>query len=587
MTAKKLTFAGQMLALQVVVVLAVVAIATITHGVLATQEKRDDARTTALTIARTVSLVPDIRTDVSDIDAAGDATNRQDLASGRIQQLAADVGERTGALFVVVTDSRGIRLAHPNARQLGERVSTDPSEALAGRETTGWQRGTLGESARAKVPVLSPDGSHVVGEVSVGFAAAGVLDNIRREIVSAVLVALAALAIGIAASVVLARRLRRLTLGLQPSELSVLVQDQTAVLGGIREGVMGVSPGGRVTVCNDRAATLLKLVDPVGQTLSTLDLPEELLSAINDSLPAANGSTPAPSQQLRLVFGERLLFIDVGRAGRDGTDLGTVVVLRDETDLESMSRRLTAVSAMSTALRVQRHEFANRLHVISGLMATSQIDEARRYLHGLVGHGPVSYPLDNRDLLREPYLQAFLGAKAVEAHERGVLLRLGDGTYVRGSLRAPEEATTVLGNLVDNAIAAAVSGPMPRWVEVEVLDDGSDLHLSVADSGGGIPRNPGATAQADSDRLWAASSRRESDRASDPATVRGLGFGLPLSRDLARRHGGDVWVADPGGDGSGAVFCARLPGVIEAPGSSLPAKSNSDASHPGAMTKEI
>ncbi|MGB9035488.1 MAG: hypothetical protein WCC45_13330, partial [Paeniglutamicibacter sp.] len=52
------------------------------------------------------------------------------------------------------------------------------------------------------------------------------------------------------------------------------------------------------------------------------------------------------------------------------------------------------------------------------------------------------------------------------------------------------------------------------------------------------------------------------------APEHGQGVGLPLVRRLARTRGGEVWIADPGGPGnaenahSGAVFAARLPGVL-------------------------
>lgn len=55
---------------------------------------------------------------------------------------------------------------------------------------------------------------------------------------------------------------------------------------------------------------------------------------------------------------------------------------------------------------------------------------------------------------------------------------------------------------------------------------------------------------------------RRADRDDDGDAVHGRGIGLPLSREFARRRGGDVWVADPGGDGRGAVVAARLPGVL-------------------------
>src|SRR6185436_8397812 len=83
----------------------------------------------------------------------------------------------SGALFVVITDRHGIRLAHPNPDRIHEPVSTDPSEVLAGRDLINVERGTLGLSARGKTPLRDRSGA-VVGEVSVGFRA----DEIREYV---------------------------------------------------------------------------------------------------------------------------------------------------------------------------------------------------------------------------------------------------------------------------------------------------------------------------------------------------------------------------------------------------------------------
>ncbi|MCJ1711790.1 Spo0B domain-containing protein [Clavibacter michiganensis subsp. phaseoli] len=581
-----LDFARRTLVLQLLVVLVVVGIATVAYGLLSSSENREEAQATALAIARTAAEDPALRAAVTAETADPATASAADLADGPVQRTAEAVRERTGALFVVVTDDRGLRLAHPDVSELGQRVSTDPTVALAGREEVTWATGTLGESARAKVPVraladASADGGgasgddRVVGEVSVGFAAATVRDSIGVDVAAIAVVALLALGVGAVASGILSRRLARLTLGLQPSELAGLVQDQAAVLSGVGEGVLGLGPDGRVTVCNPRAAELLGLGDPVGRTLADLGVAPVLRDAVSaaragaGSASAATGVPAAGSASLRAVVDDRLLFVDVARVDRDGRDLGTVMVLRDETDIEAMSRRLTAVTAMSTALRVQRHEFANRLHVVRGLVATGRVDEADGYLAGVLEQGPVAFPTVDAGLVDEPYLQAFLGAKAMEAEERGVALRVGPGTLVRGILVRPEEVTTVLGNLVDNAVHAAVRGSRAdRWVEVEALDDGADLHLAVSDSGDGlVASDAGRVFQRRPDDVDGAAEALAAGGGADPA--HGLGFGLPLVRDIARRDGGDVWVADPGGPPpdaeSGAVFCARLAGVVEPP----------------------
>ncbi len=275
-------------------------------------------------------------------------------------------------------------------------------------------------------------------------------------------------------------------------------------------------------------------------------------------------------------------------------ELGWVIMLRDRTAVQSLTRQLDAVGALSTALRAQRHEFANRLHTVSGLLATGNPDQAQDYLTSIMQTGPLNYPAEQAELLQDAYLQAFIGAKSMEAAERGVTLRVGPETLVRGRVTDPQDVTTVIGNLVDNAVRAAVHGSGPeRWVEVEVMDeltdDGGTLHLVVADSGDGLPGLGGLAGGAEAEdgsvveRIFAdgfstaaggsrngpadAAAAGPAEAEADPVglpDIHGQGIGLSLIRRLARRRGGDVWVADPGRPGGpGAVFCARLPGTVQ------------------------
>lgn len=545
--------------LQLVVVVAVVVLTSAVFVRIEVTRLERAAEGTALAIAQSVASQQDVRAEVARLSVDGTDLDRADLADGPVQRAALAAQRRTGALFVVVTDDRGIRLAHPDADRIGEMVSTSPDAALDGRETVSWARGTLGESARAKVPVRAPAAGGteasrasrpgpVVGEVSVGFTRARVYDTLVEDSLPVVGAGLAAVLLALVASVLLRRRLVRLTLGLQPEDLVTLVQNQQAVLGGVGEGVIAIGPSGVVTVCNAEAVRLLGLTRPVGRAVGDLDLPEELGRMLDRSAPAPASAT--------IVAGHQVLLVDVRGVLRDGVDLGRVAVLRDRTDVEALTRRLDAVGSMTEALRAQRHEFANRLHAISGLLDIGETARARAYLADVQERGPLRYPVQHADRLTEPYLQAFLGAKGVEAAERGVLLRIGAETLVQGTITDPGDVTTVLGNLVDNAVTAALARPRPSdggpsepWVEVELLDDGPVLYVSVMDSGPGVP---------DDRDLFA---RRDATLA-DAAQVHGLGIGLPLSREIARRHGGDVWLASPGGDGHGAVFCARLEGAL-------------------------
>ncbi len=543
-----LRFSTQTLLLQLAVVLLVVLLSAAVHAWLTYDRVGREAENQALTLARTVASNPSVRADVLAISQQAGTPPPAELAAGPLMASAEAVRTRTGALFVVITDETGLRLAHPDPQRLGERVSTDPSEALSGREVTTRNTGTLGPSAGAKVPVYAPGSTTVVGEVSVGYSMETVGQSVARDTGPVALTAAGALLAGVMGSFLLRRRLQRLTLGLEPEEISTLVHDQVAVLQGVDDGVVGVSADGRITVFNAAAQRLLGLADLAGTRWEDAPVPDQLKSLTRP------GSAPA----VELVAGGRVLVANARKALHRREDLGWVVMLRDRTELQQLTRQLDAVGTMSTALRAQRHEFANQLHTIAGFMSIGQHHQAREYLARLAATGPLKFPVDQAELLQDPYLQAFVGAKGVEADERGVALRIGPETLVRGQVTDAQDVTTVLGNLIDNAVNAAVAGSAPdRWVEVEVMDepanDGGTLHVVVADSGDGLARG------ADAEAVFAEGFTT----ASGPVRAGGgQGFGLALARQLARRRGGDVTLLDPGTPGGpGAVFMATLPGT--------------------------
>lgn len=561
-----LRFSTQTLLLQLGVVALVVLLTSAVHIWLTYERLGREAENQALTLARTVASDPEVRTQVQQISAQPGTPPADELLNGPLMAAAEGARTRTGALFVVITDETGLRLAHPDAERLGERVSTDPSEALAGNEVTTRNTGTLGPSAGAKVPVFAPDSGTVVGEVSVGYSTETIGQSLARDVVPIGLTAAGALMVGVSASFLLRSRLQRLTLGLEPEEISTLVHDQVAVLQGVDDGVIGVAADGRISVFNAAAQRLLGQPDLTGTPWADAPVPAQLL--------ALTRADAEEGDAVELIAGGRVLVASARKALHGREDLGWVVMLRDRTELQQLTRQLDAVGTMSTALRAQRHEFANQLHTIAGFMSIGQHQQARDYLARLAATGPLKFPVDQAELLQDPYLQAFLGAKGVEADERGVTLRLGPETLVRGQVTEPQEVTTVLGNLIDNAVNAAVAGSAPdRWVEVEVLDgpgtgaDGGTLHIVVGDSGDGLPA---AAAGGDADSVF-----REGFTTSErPARAgAGHGLGLALARQLARRRGGDVRVLDPGSPGGpGAVFMATLPGTT-APHGTAPDKT--------------
>ncbi|ALC04553.1 hypothetical protein CDES_00335 [Corynebacterium deserti GIMN1.010] len=534
-------FATRILVIQVLTIALVVGICAGIFAALTMDQMKTEAEHTALSIGRSVASNPQIREEVAHDTFTGAQPSAEELAAGIVQEIADAATERTGALFVVITDGTGIRLAHPDPERLGEEVSTSFDAAMRGEETMAWETGTLGDSARAKVPVFAPGTDTPVGEVSVGFERDSVYSRLPTFFGALALISVLGILIGVGVSAVMRRRWERITLGLQPEELVALVQNQTAVIDGIDEGVLALGPDGTIGVHNQQAQDMIGAGPMLGKTLTELGLD-------------APGNLDLALREHRLesvAHNGRILYLDFHPVRRGDQDLGHVVTIRDRTDIIELSERLDSVRTMTHALRAQRHEFANRIHTATGLIDAGRVADAAEFLSDVSRNGGQSHPLIGSAHLSEPFLSSFLNTASISASERGVSLRITSDTLVLGTVKDPEDVATILGNLINNAVDATVEGEAPRWIDLTLMDDADTLAITIADSGPGIP--------AGQDVFGSAPTIGELE---DNERTHGHGIGLKLCRALARSHGGDVWVIENGTD-AGAVFGVQLPGVME------------------------
>jgi two-component system CitB family sensor kinase len=504
----------------------------------ASQQRLDhESERRALAVAEAVGAEPEVARAV----AAGDR-------SGVVQARAEAARRATGTSFVVVADRRGIRFSHPDSTQIGKRVSTDPGPALRGRTVLAVQTGTLGRSARAKVPLRTADG-RIVGEVSVGILESAIREQLLDAVPVIALYGAIVLVAGLLASVVLAARLKRQTFGLELDEIAELLQEREATLHGIREGVVAVDPGGRVRVVNDEARRLLELPgDAVGRPVGEIARDTRLADVLSGRL---------EGRDLVVLSGDRVLVANHVPVRHEGREVGGVTTLRDRTELEGLVRELDSVRDLTEAMRAQSHEFSNRLHTLSGLLQLGHDEEARSFIKE-IAHADAALRDSITERIRDPLVGALLLAKSAVAGERGVELELAADALLDAELRDPRALLTVLGNLIDNALdAARASGREPAVAEVGLrLVGDAEVLVSVADSGAGVRSE-------ERDRIF------EPGYSTKPTSgVGSRGVGLALVRGLVERRGGSVTVREaPQG---GALFEVRMPVVLR-PAAEAPA----------------
>ncbi|TQF01662.1 sensor histidine kinase [Kitasatospora acidiphila] len=520
------SLAGQLFAVQVVIVAVVVAGGALPAYLATADQARKTARGQATAVARSVADAPSVRQAVLGPDP-----------TAALEPYAEQVWTDTGVDFVTVMDTHGIRWAHRDPAQIGKPFLGTIGPALRGQTFTETYTGTLGPSVRAVTPVLDDQG-RVVALVSAGITVQEISHRLQGPLLALLGVAGGALLVGGVGTYLANARLRRHTHGMGAAELSHLYEYHQATLHSVREGLILLDPAGRVVLCNDAARDLLGCQSAdAGAEFGSLGLPQSLVAAVLG---------PEPVHDEVHLTADRVVLVNTSAIG-DQAALGTVVTLRDHTELQALVGELDTVRGFGEALGAQAHEAANRLHAVVSLVelgrhreavefATTELALAQRLTDQVVA------------AVGEPVLSALLLGKAAQAAESGVEFRLTPDSRIDDGVLPPRlparDLVTILGNLIDNALDAAVEGAAADGAAPEVVvtaraEDG-ELLLRVADTGPGIA--PDAVGEVFR-RGWSTKQRT------------GRGLGLALVAQAARRNGGTVEV----GRERGAVLTVRLP----------------------------
>jgi two-component system CitB family sensor kinase len=466
-------------------------------------------------------------------------------ATGTVRKHLGDPARR-GALAAIVDGYRGQAdasyaliaggdrrvLASSDGSRVGRPVDLHGSNVVQGRAWEGVVTEGEVRSVIAHVPVFDDDKATVVGFVAVGADTPGLWESLQGAVPNLLTYLALASVLGVAGSLLLARRVKRQTLGLEPRAITRLAEHRDTMLHGIKEGVVGLDPQLRVTLVNDEAMRLLELpTDSVGRTLSELGVDRPLCEVLS-------GQTQGQDQIV--LAGGRVLVLNWVPISSRGKAIGSVTTLRDRTELVSLQRELDVTRTTTDTLRAQAHEFSNQLHTISGLIELEEYPEVVRYVSRLTrSQARLNDQVTSQ--VEDPAVAALLIAKASQAAERGVQLRISDGTRLgRVDELLSTDLATVVGNLVDNALDAIGYTP-DGWVAVDIAQQDGKVRVVVRDSGPGVaPELAEEVFEHGFTTKAAAGGRR--------------GIGLALIRIVCARRGGLVSVRND----DGAVFTAEL-----------------------------
>jgi two-component system CitB family sensor kinase/CitB family two-component system sensor histidine kinase CitS len=477
----------------------------------------------ALNLANSVSHIPEIK----------EAFQLKDPSSV-IQAIVTPIQEETGAEFIVVGNSQGIRYSHPNPSQIGKKmIGGDNHRALVfGESYVSKKQGSLGGSIRGKVPIYSE--GKIIGVVSVGYLNDNVQEVITNQSKSIWYTLAIILLIGIIGAIVIAYYLKRLLFNFEPEEISYLYLQNEAILQSAHEGIMAIDNRGIIQVINSAAK----------QIIGSNEGPTDYVGAsIKKVIPGFHFFGEKFNDR-EMVVGDNIVLINQTPLYSEGSITGAVFTFRKKSELQKMTEELSRIKQYANAQRALTHEHSNKLHIILGLLIHNRLTDAMEFIKK-------ENNLQSKRLrfltekVSDPLIHALLQGKFNQAEELGVSLSIHPDSHLTYKFNESQKDAilTVLGNVIENALDEVKEcKDREREVSIFFSDMGDDVIFEIEDSGSGIQEQD---------------YRHIFEQGFSTKKGQHRGTGLALSRKVLQDIGGEIYLEE--GDLGGACFIISIP----------------------------
>lgn len=445
------------------------------------------------------------------------------------------------ASFIVIGDKNGIRLSHPVKDNIGQPMQGgDNAGALENGEAyISVREGSLGYGVRGKAAIIDFDGE-IIGVVSVGYLL-NRFDQWLMFYARPVAYELGGiLLLTLIGAWLFSSHIKNKMNGMEPAEIAMALYLQKSILQSVYEGVIAIDKVGRILAVNKTAIDLLgtdkssrelknrSILEYLTQTQFFFQTPYE--ENLKDEIVSINGHTLI-ANRVAIFNSEKLI--------------GWVISFRHKNDINSLTAELTQIKLYTDNLRVMRHEYANKLSTISGLIEIGEYDTALALINSENSRKQKLIDFISSRIKCKQVAGILLG-KYARSQELGLKLRF-DPTCQLYNLTVniePDELSAIIGNLIDNAFEATLRNPESnKIITLLITDAGNELVIEISDNGCGI------------DPKIASSIFERGVTSKDDG--KGHGIGLYLIHRYVTNAGGVILVdnAEP----KGSIFSIFIP----------------------------
>lgn len=414
-----------------------------------------------------------IATDVQIVDQiVGDPTTINEIVEAYYEDVPS-----LSLIEIVSTDKT--RYSHVEQSLVSSPYEQDDVDrALQGETYVLTDSSSLGESRKAFVPIVDND-------TIVGVAIVEVLiEDINQVKLHTVLVYSSGFVVGFVISVVgliwLSKRYISELLGFRPDEIALLYSENRSVIEQLNEALISIDRDYTISTVNPMLKSMFDVTDEIiGKNVKDAFPYVDFQDIIEQETHILNKYKKI--QDLKLLMNAFPLY-------QNEEVIGATAIFRTHLEVDALIDQIKGYQQIAEALRSQKHEFQNKLHVVLGLIKMKDYQQAENYIMERVYTTNLASDYYTSRLKDDKVLALFVG-KEIQSKEYNATLLLTSDSYL-GKKHLPissDDLVLVLGNLIDNSFEAYAAQDIDnKRIVVDIFEDDDMIKMTVIDQAGGI-----------------------------------------------------------------------------------------------------
>ncbi len=295
-----------------------------------------------------------------------------------------------------------------------------------------------------------------------------------------ILVFLIGLSIAIYTVVYISNEYKKDLKGFTPYEIGMLYSEYKSLIEQLSEGVISVDKEFKIITLNEQFKRMYNLSDHDKGKIVYEVFPHIDFKTIMTSKNRVHN-------KLTEIFDEKIL-LTTFPLYVDGQVIGATAIIRSRYEVDKLIDQISGYRKISKALREQKHEFQNKLHVILGLIKMKDFEKVNNYITENVYTTNLTSDFYSSRIKDDKVTALFVG-KEIQSKEYDTTIRLTDESFLSRKHKSidSDDLVIVIGNLIDNAFEAYGKLELDnKKVTVRLLETDDQILIGVSDHAGGI-----------------------------------------------------------------------------------------------------